>query len=333
VPGFTPLILHARIDDASHELRLIETIPIVSRRGKPVTGLPNLATSDAEGFNFKGTQLLPFNPNGLDTEGLVRVPDGTFWLAEEYRPSIVKVDSHGKVIKRFIPAGVKLDGADYDVAAALPAIYAKREDNRGFEGLAISEDGKTLFAGLQSPLENPDKKAALRSRNTRILAFDAIAERPTAEYAYQFDAAEDFEPGARPHDMKIGAMAIAGPNKMLVLERTDKVAKIYLVDLAVATNILGSRHSEATGKASLENADDLAKIDVTPLPKTLIADLSKLPNIPDKLEGLAIVDRQTLAVVNDNDFGFKGFDHDGNAISDGVKSRLILIHLPQSLAR
>jgi hypothetical protein len=333
VPGFTPLILHARIDNASHELRLIRTIPIIGRSGKPVTGLPNLATSDAEGFNFEGTQLLPFNPNGLDTEGLVRVPDGTFWLAEEYRPSIVKVDAHGKVMRRFIPKGVKLDGTDYDVAAALPAVYAKRQDNRGFEGLAISEDGKTVFAGLQSPLENPDKKAAQKSRNTRILAFDTAQEQPTAEYVYQFDVAKDFEPDARPRDMKIGAMAVAGPNKMLVLERTNKVAKIYLVDFASATNILGSRHSEATGKAALENAGDLAQIGIAPLPKTLIADLSKLPNLPGKLEGLAIVDWQTLAVVNDNDFGFKGFDHDGNAISDGVKSRLVLIRLPQALAQ
>jgi hypothetical protein len=49
---------------------------------------------------------------------------------------------------------------------------------------------------------------------------------------------------------------------------------------------------------------------IRPLTKTLIADFSKLHALPGKLEGLAIVDRQTIAVVNDNDFGFEGFNSD-----------------------
>ncbi len=311
-------------------MEILETIPMVGRSGKPITGLPNLRDHDLPGYDFAGQNRLAYNPSGMDTEGLVRAPDATFWISEEYGPSLAHLNSHGKVLKRFIPIGEQLDGADYDVAAVLPAIYNRRQDNRGFEGLAISSDRKTLFAGLQSPLENPNKKAAEASRNTRILAFSIADERPTAEYVYQFDLADDLEPGARPRDMKIGAMAVTAADKMLVLERTDKAARVYSVDLSKATNILDTK-SAAAGKDSIEKTDDLATIGIKPLPKTLVADLSKLDGIPEKLEGLAVVDRTTIAVVNDNDFGFKGFDNDGNAIPTGVKSKLIVIRLTQSL--
>ena len=34
----------------------------------------------------------------------------------------------------------------------LPAEYSDRRDNRGFEGIALSEDGRTLYAIMQNPL-------------------------------------------------------------------------------------------------------------------------------------------------------------------------------------
>ena len=42
------------------------------------------------------SELSP-NPHGLDTEGLVRTGDGTFWVVEEYGPSILKINRQGKV--------------------------------------------------------------------------------------------------------------------------------------------------------------------------------------------------------------------------------------------
>ena len=67
------------------------------------------------------------------------------------------------------------------------------------------------------------------------------------------------------------------------------------------------------------------------LPKTLVVDLSQVAGTPLKIEGLAIVDRQTLAIANDNDFDFSGFDENGQAILMGVHSQLQLIGLPVPL--
>lgn len=325
VPTYTPLVM--RIRAAGDRLEIAETIPVVGRNGRAISGLPNLPGIDEPGFDFTGGQPMGYDPSGLDVEGLVRTPDGSFWLAEEYRPSLVKIDARGKVLKRIVPKSSKLDSTDYKIVEALPAVYARRQENRGFEGLAASRDGRMLYAALQSPLAHPTVKVGKHSRNTRILAFDTTADRPVAEFVYQFDVAEAFDPGAKPGDMKIGALSMIGPTRLLVLEQDDRVAKIYAVDLSKATNVLGAPTSGASAATPLEAIDDLPAAGIRPLPKKLIADLSKVDGLPAKLEGLCVVDRQTLALVNDNDFGFSSFDASGDAKPGGINTHLFLLRV------
>ena len=141
-------------------MEIVESVPIIGQSGKPVTGLSNLKDIDEPPYNYSAKELLPVNPNGLDTEGLVRTSTGEFWIAEEYGPSLVHVAKDGKAVKRYVPADSKLEGTDYPLAKVLPAIYNKRKTNRGFEGLAISRDEKTLFVASEAVL-NPDLKRRL----------------------------------------------------------------------------------------------------------------------------------------------------------------------------
>ena len=71
------------------------------------------------------------------------------------------------------------------------------------------------------------------------------------------------------------------------------------------------------------------------LPKTLVVDLSTLPGIPKKIEGIALVNPLTLAVANDNDFGLVDdttFDAAGNLSNDtGAKSKILYIRLDRPL--
>lgn len=331
VPEFTPLILKVRAE--GDRLVILQTIPIVGQSGKPVTGLSNLDRVDETPYDATAQKQLPFNPNGLDPEGLVRTAAGEFWLADEYRPSLVRVDATGKVIKRYIPAGVALEGADYPVAPALPAIYALRKGNRGFEGLALGADGRTVYLALQSPLLNPNAATGNASRNTRILAFDTMAERVTGEWVYRFDEVDRFDPkqAGKPDEMKVSGVVALSPDHLLVLERTDEVAKLYQVDLRQATNILGSRWDDRATTPSLEALTDPATAGVTVLPKQLVVDLTPLPGMPGKIEGVALVDRATLAVINDNDFDVGQIDAAGNNAGAGAKSRLLLVALSASL--
>ncbi len=324
VPEFTPLILRVGARDGRIEVR--EIIPIRGQSGRPVTGLSNIETYDESPHDFSGRNRLPFNPSGLDTEGLVRTPQGEFWLADEYSPSLVHVDRTGRVVKRYIPQGVKLIGADYPVAAILPPIYGKRKGNRGFEGLGISPDGETLYVALQSPLQNPNRTVGDASRNTRILAFHIPSERVTAEYVYRFDRIQEFDPqpGLKPSEMKVSGVAAVSATTLLLLERTDWVAKIYAVDLPQATNILGSPWDDPATTPSLEALAEPAAHGITVLPKRQAVDLSKIPGVPEKIEGIAVVDRHTLVVANDNDFDVGDFP-EGRNVGKAAKSELLLI--------
>lgn len=333
VPEFDPTIV--RVKTEGKAIKILEAIPIVGQSGKPVTGLPNLKDVDEAPYNYSAQELLPLNPNGLDTEGLVRTTAGDFWIGEEYSPSILHVDRTGKVIKRYIPEGLPLEGTDYPVAKVLPVIYGKRKINRGFEGIALSGDEKTLYLVLQSPLLNPDRKTGEGSRNSRVLVFDIPSEKVTAEYVYRFDVSKEFDPNPKntPDEMKLSGVIAMNPTTLLVLERTDLVAKLYSVDLSQATNILGSKWNDAKTAPTLEALADPATAGVRVLPKTLVLDLSSIKGMPEKIEGIALLDQNTLAVSNDNDFDSEEskYDAEGNNIGKGKISQILMISLAKPL--
>jgi hypothetical protein len=334
VPEFNPTILRVKTEEKA--IRILETIPIVGQSGKPVTGLPNLKGIDETPYNYSAKEILPFNPNGLDTEGLVRASAGDFWIAEEYSPSLVHLDRNGRVLKRYIPEGLNLEGTDYPVAQALPAIYGKRKINRGFEGIALSADEKMLYLVLQSPLLNPDRKTGDVSRNTRLLVFDIASERVTAEYVYRFDVSKEFDPNPKntPDEMKLSGVVALSPTTLLVLERTDLVAKLYSVDISQATNILNTKWDDPKTAPTLEALADPTAAEVGVLAKTLVLDLSSLDGMPEKIEGVALLDRNTIAVANDNDFDSEESQYDdaGNNIGKGKKSQILIISLAKPLA-
>src|SRR5262245_21917323 len=101
VPKFDPEILHVRVKGAAIEI--LSATPILDAAGIPVTGLSNLDTFDETPWDFSNTTNVGLNPNGLDTEGLVRTRNGDFWLVDEYSPSLVHVGPDGRIIDRFVP--------------------------------------------------------------------------------------------------------------------------------------------------------------------------------------------------------------------------------------
>src|SRR5262249_22561638 len=239
-----------------------------------------------------------------------------------------------KVLTRFVPQGLSLPSADYPVVQALPAGFIRRTRNRGFEGITLSTDEKTVFAALQSPLQNTGNIFF----NTRILAFDTKKEKTSGEWAYVFDNIVNFTAGSdHPEStqslMKISAVAAIDEHNLLVLERTDFVAKIYRVDTRQATDILGSVYDNVNPSPSLEsfNAADFASHSIAPLPKQLVVNLKSISSIPDKIQGMTIIDKNAIAISNDNDFQIGVFDADCNNRSTGNPSKVLVIGLQQSL--
>jgi hypothetical protein len=77
--------------------------------------------------------------------------------------------------------------------------------------------------------------------------------------------------------------------------------------------------------------DSIAARSIVVLPKILAADLSKRSGLPDKVEGLVVLDQTPVAIVSDNDFDIGTFDERGNNIGEGVKTKIVVIGLPQPL--
>ncbi|MFF0445166.1 esterase-like activity of phytase family protein [Streptomyces sp. NPDC004609] len=333
VPGFNPAIVRVRV--TGQRVRVIRAMPVTTRSGKPVTGLPNQRSRDEAPFSYDAKVPLAFDPNGLDTEGMVRAEDGTFWLVDEYGPSLVHVSARGRVLTRYVPEGLNLRGTDYPVVEALPSILLQRKQNRGLEALTLLPGGDLVMA-LQSPLLVPDAAAGEASRNVRLLRFSPEDQEVTAEYSYRFDPVDVVDPAQTdPSELKLSALVAVGENTVLVQERTDRTSRLHRVRLPRGSGILGSRWDDPRTSPSLEQIEDLPGAGVPVLAKELVVDLGKVPGVPGKIEGVAAVGRDTLALINDNDFGMTdgpgAFDDRGRLVDSGLNTGITHVKLPRPL--
>lgn len=275
MPEFGPSLSELQI--TGNRVEWLRTLPLRAASGAPITGLP-LPGGDAAAmeplFDLDGRPL-GADPNGADSEAVVALTDGSFWVAEEYGPSLMKVRADGLVELRWTPEGLVVAGGR-DI---LPSMAIRRRFNRGFEGLAVSQDETRLYAGFQSAFEGDDARAA------RIWTLDAVSGALLAEHSYPLDPPESFlrDVAAGPveaGDLKIGELLCVGPGRLLVLERITRTSKIYAVDL--------------TGAEALE--------------KALIFTSDEAPQVAPDLEGMIALSDHELLLVNDNDFGIEGVE-------------------------
>lgn len=332
MPQFTPSLVLLQVEGGGrgaaeiNEIAVKRVVPLAGPEGKPLTGLPTGGPGHLPVLSADGSAELPPDPDGVDTEGVVELPDGTLWIAEEYGPSLLKVDPDGRAIERHVPVGMGNTGATVPQRETLPAPYALRRDNRGFEALAASPDGSRLWVLLQSPIDNPGPKAAKKTGNVRLLGFDPSAGKPLVEHVYRLGDPTDpdyLAKGAPPDDGKLCAMAMLADGDLLVLEQDDAgLARLYAVSLAGASDTLTWQPSSGGSKPmdrTLEEIRDLPKAGIVPVGKRLVADLGTLREAmtaqadggrplhgPLKLEGLALVGDRHVLLGNDDDFGVHG---------------------------
>ena len=308
-PSYAPSIYRVLLQDDGI-FRVTDVITLKDRNDRPLNGLPNPLQKATSEIPFDGRgKPLEQDVHGIDAEALVRVTDGTFWIADENGPSIAHVNGDGRMITRYVPQGTEkdYDGARYDVVGALPAILAKRQSNRGIESLAISPDERFLYVMMQSPLANPDTAAFRKARNTRILKIERASMQIVGEFVYVMDDPKSFrrDPSDSPTDPRVSEILAVGPDKLIVLERTEGTTKLYETDLAAATNILGTPWDDIETTPTLEQVD-VADAAITPASKKLRFDSADFPTVVGKTEGLALLGNNAIALINDDDFGITG---------------------------
>ncbi|WP_019420882.1 esterase-like activity of phytase family protein [Paenibacillus sp. OSY-SE] len=313
---YTPSIYKIEINKG--EIKILEQIPLKVNGKNPVTGssnitgLPNIKDRDEAPYDAKAEKQLAYDPYGLDIEGIAYNPqDDTFWISDEYGPSIVHVKRDGTIIERIVPQGWAAQVAAPLVPSRelLPDVYNKLRKNRGAEAVGITPDGKHMFMAMQSPLRNPDKSTD-NSRQIRIIKFNLAKLEPVAEYAYVTEDAKQFN-DLDQSDIVISDMVAINENTLLIDER-DKNAgdkaqlkRIYSIDLSDATNILGKYDDAQSAGKTLEQmtiTDQKAR-GILPPAKRTVLDAAAFDYPYEKIEGLALVNGDTLVIVNDNDFG------------------------------
>ena len=309
LPQFTPTIVLSKL---VHDQIVPEAVlPIVNDLGEGVTGIPNGPADDSTPYLTIASAIpLPFNPDGMDIEDVHTLPGGGFILVEEYGPSVVIVSPTGNVLRRYTPAGKTIPGANYAVSDTLPSVFKSRRSNRGFEGLAVSPDGRTAYTMVQSPMGSTSVGSPYRdSRVIRIIRMDIsnpLNLQVTGMFVVQMLPVSDFPAGNSQRDLKISGAAWVAQDKLLVTEGGDAApVKLVLVDLTAATDVKDFT-SAATVPLVLENVNtDLLALGITPAETTMVLDLGvEFPQITSrKLEGLSILNANELSISNDNDFG------------------------------
>jgi hypothetical protein len=244
----------------------------------------------------------------LDPEGFVVNPrNGNFIVSDEYGPSVYEFTrdgvlarvyaTPGNLIPRDGPTGVPNFASDTDNEAG-------KRTNRGFEGLAISPDGRYVYAMLQSAMLD---EGAGNGTFNRIVKFDTETGLAVAQYAYAMAAASQ--------GRGISALVALDDNRMLVLERNNRGVgvgaefatqnkKVFEIDLTGATNV-----------AAIPIAGGVLPAGVIPVSKVLTPfldlganTLAALGNkVPEKWEGLAVGPRLNdgsylLLAGTDNDY-------------------------------
>lgn len=274
------------------EFKLIRTTMLVNEAGRSFVGT-------ASAFDRKK----PERSMRLDPEGLRVGPAGTLFVADEFGPSVIEFDANGKRL-RTLPVPLKFQptvlGAHPEDELP-PKNTRGRQPNRGFEGLAISPDGRTLFALLQNPLIQDsalDKDLKRIGHNCRLLELDTTSCK-TREFVYPLNHAGD----------GLNEILAISRTLFLVLERDGsagldvKHKKIYLADFAGATDV-SERDSLNPKKLPADIRPMLKKPFIDLLDKRFGL-LGK--DCPEKFEGLAFGPdlpdgRRLLLVTVDNDF-------------------------------
>jgi hypothetical protein len=366
----TPVVAGAAGSEASLGLKLVETKLFQDAAGATMTGL------DPEKVRAPAGNLpsLPEARTGhvsLDPEAMAILADGTILVSDEYGPNIYRFSAEGRMIGAVRPPaaftpmrkGVEnFSSNNPGPGAAVPEPKdpeTGRQNNHGLEGMALTPDGKTMIAVLQSATRQDGGDAPATRYTSRALVYDITdpaAPKLKAEYAVPLPRIELKGKPAVAAQSEIVALS---DSRILMLSRdsnsgyglkgdTSVYRRIDIVDFSGATNIAGSKFDGAEPLAPKGKLDESVK------PATLTAfidinDNAELgrfglhngapnakTNLSEKWESMALAsvldpaapDDYFLFVGNDNDFITQDGFQVGSAYKDAsgadVDTRLLV---------
>jgi hypothetical protein len=319
----------------SVQATLTDTVLLTDAAGQSLTGLD----PDSVRRAANGLPDLPQASNGrvsIDSESLALLPDGSFFVGDEYGPYVYRFAPTGRLLAAIRPPEAFLPKRKGTVqfSSNNPGPGAKapeppnpdtgRQNNQGFEGLTLTPDGKFLVVALQSATRQDGGALPETRRYTRLLYYDiSDLARPklVREHLVPLPVFETAD----------GRQRVAAQSELLALDETfflllsrdsnngfgtdsatSRYRSIDLLDTSRATNIAGSPYDGTVPVApNGKLVDGVIPATLTPyIDINQTAELQKFGlhngepndrnNLSEKWEGMALV--PALDPANPNDY-------------------------------
>jgi hypothetical protein len=284
-----------KINSRSFLLRVYKVRPNwETRRGGPgtVTILDDITLHDPdEKVPFpivnENTEDRLLTGGDFDVESFRIGRDGTLWFGEEFGPFIVHTDANGKVLDAPVPTpGVRSPDNPHNLG---------RPNNlggsSGFEAMALSRDGRTLYPILEGAL---------------------IGDDPLRRVVFEFDVGDRRFTGRRwTYRMSRTGTSVAdavayGRRNLIVLERDNSQGpaadwkRVFLTDLPGRREVI-----EKEQIVDLLDIRDPHEISLPARPGDFgLGDPFEFPY--QTVESVLPVEEDELAFVNDTNFGSMG---------------------------
>jgi hypothetical protein len=260
--------------------------------------------------NAAAPGVQPYERNDSDLEDIALLPDDTLLISSER-------DSKGRPwIRRFTLDGVLLDELPQR-EKFIPVMETAQDgrqvvvrgtrSNLGYEGLALSPDGMTLYTANEEALAQDGPIASLTSgTNIRIIQYDLSggAARIGSERVY---AAEKLFATPNPPD----AFGDNGVSAMLFVKHLLPEYDVLTMERSFATGVGNDVNIYGV---QLAEAQDVSTQDALPNPftgrivrKTKLVNMAQVGVTADNLEGMTLGPRlpngkASLIVISDDNF-------------------------------
>jgi hypothetical protein len=216
----------------------------------------------------------------FDIESVREAHDGTLWFGDEFGPFLIHTDATGKVLEAPYP----LPGVMSPQNPFLGSGTFTLPRSKGFEGMAISPDGKTLYPMLEGALTTDANQ-----RRLIINEFDIRKRRYTGrQWFYQLDDVA----------FAIGDLTTVEKGLFLVIERDNNQGaaavfkKVFIVDFS---------QRDAAGFLIKHEVVDLMQID----DPSNLGGLGQVFTFPfQTIESVIPLGSRRIGLLDDNNYPF-----------------------------
>ncbi len=258
----------------------------------------------------------------VDLESLQVGRDGTLWFGDEFGPFLLHTDARGRLLE----APIAFPGVKSPQNPTLRVGEGERptvNSSKGFEGLGISPDRRTLYALLEGPVTGDDPS------ELRIYRFDVASRSLRGFDRYRLEL-----PGAPVNTSTLrlgnGNLAYPGDTPPAANLGRTAIGEFTLLNSREAVVIERDNGGDAPNPARFKKVfrvtlPERARQGV--LPKQVLVDLMALPDADGTggdgdffrfpyttIESVVPLDQRHLLLVNDNNYPFSN----GRSFSRGA---------------